>query len=98
MQPQNLPNLFEGFPLPDDVSDVPITGIAVDSRRVQPGNLFVATSDRVDGHQYIPAAIQNGAVAVMGSQALALSVPYIRVEDTRLALVRISASSALAVT
>ena len=38
-----------------------ITGIAMDNRQVQPGNLFVAMKGgSVDGHDFIPDAIQRG--------------------------------------
>jgi UDP-N-acetylmuramoyl-L-alanyl-D-glutamate--2,6-diaminopimelate ligase len=87
----NLLGLLEGLSIDPSMRDVPISGIAVDSRRVQPGDLFVATSDREDGHQYIPDAIKNGAVAVMGSKPQTLSVPYVQVADTRLTLAEISA-------
>ncbi len=42
-----------------------LTGIADDSRRVEPGNLFVAVRGlRTDGHQFIGQAIERGATAV----------------------------------
>jgi len=77
-------------PLPDS----PVSGVAFDSRLVQPGFIFVALAGVTqDGHQYIPAAIQKGAAAVVGSQDIpGLPVPYIRVEDTRPALANISAA------
>ena len=47
-------------------SDRLITGIALDSRKVQPGDLFCAYQGyKEDGAKYIEAAIQNGAVAVI---------------------------------
>ena len=43
-----------------------IEGIAFDSRKVRPGSLFAALpGSAVDGHTFIPAAIQNGAIAVL---------------------------------
>jgi UDP-N-acetylmuramoyl-L-alanyl-D-glutamate--2,6-diaminopimelate ligase len=46
--------------------DQDITGIAYDSRRVMPGHLFIALrGERTDGHQYVEAAIDRGALAVM---------------------------------
>ena len=49
-------------------SDIEISGIAFDSRKVKPGTLFVATSGtHADGHQYITAALEKGAVAVLCS-------------------------------
>ena len=74
--------------------DAIITGIALDSRRVQAGNLFVALEGGVtDGHRYIPNAVQRGAAAVAGTQALeGLAVPYLRVRDGRRALAYLSAA------
>jgi UDP-N-acetylmuramoyl-L-alanyl-D-glutamate--2,6-diaminopimelate ligase len=73
--------------------DIPITGIALDSRKVQLGDVFVACKGfSLDGHRFIPQAIQNGAVAVMGSAELDLSVPYVQVIDDRAALAHLSAA------
>ncbi len=42
------------------------TSIAVDSRQVRQGSLFLAyPGEKADGRQYIQDAIQNGAVAVL---------------------------------
>lgn len=47
-------------------TDIDITGIQFDSRKVQPGNLFVATAGTAaDGHDYIGQAIRQGAAAVV---------------------------------
>ena len=44
----------------------PFTGIAVDSREVEPGNLFVAlTGERTDGHRFTGEAVANGAAALL---------------------------------
>jgi UDP-N-acetylmuramoyl-L-alanyl-D-glutamate--2,6-diaminopimelate ligase len=54
------------LPCPPELSTLEITGITADSRKVQPGNLFVAYRGvEVDGHQFIPDAIKRGAVAVV---------------------------------
>jgi len=46
--------------------DLPITGICADSRRILPGELFVAVRGfATDGHRYIAQAIEKGAVAVV---------------------------------
>jgi UDP-N-acetylmuramoyl-L-alanyl-D-glutamate--2,6-diaminopimelate ligase len=45
---------------------IEISGIADDSRSVQPGNVFAAVRGlRVDGHAYLAEAIANGATAVL---------------------------------
>ena len=73
--------------------DVPIRNIALDSREVRPGDIFVAFEGlSLDGHKYIPDAIQAGAVAIMGTQAGELSVPYVQVADSRAALAYLSAA------
>ncbi len=74
--------------------EVQVTGVAMDSRQVQPGDLFVAVSGGAsDGHRYIPAAIQAGAGAVVGTQPLTgLAVPYFQVSDSRLALAQLAAA------
>ncbi len=92
MAEKSLAALLQNYLKRTDVPDVTISGIAVDSRQVKPGDLFVATSDRVDGHQYIPDAVQRGAVAVIGSQPITPGAPYVRVEDTRGTLAAVSAA------
>ncbi|MDW8227647.1 MAG: UDP-N-acetylmuramoyl-L-alanyl-D-glutamate--2,6-diaminopimelate ligase [Anaerolineales bacterium] len=85
---KTLPELFAEFPFsfsPTDLPDFPITGIAIDSRRVRPGHLFVARrGGSTDGHRFIPDAIAHGAVAVVGEDAMAqeVTVPYIRVPNS----------------
>lgn len=62
-------------------------GAAVDSRRVQPGDLFVATrGERVDGHDYVEAAAARGAVAAVTERPVAASIPCLPVRDPLLAL------------
>ena len=64
-----------------------INGLTDDSRKVKPGNLFLAYEGvDVDGHSFIPEAIKRGAVAVVGEKPLKLSVSYVQVKDGRLAL------------
>ncbi|MBL7064732.1 MAG: UDP-N-acetylmuramoyl-L-alanyl-D-glutamate--2,6-diaminopimelate ligase [Anaerolineae bacterium] len=50
--------------------DVEVHGVVADSRRVRPGDLFVAISGfNVDGHCFIAQAVNEGAVAVVGERA-----------------------------
>ncbi|MBK8617781.1 MAG: UDP-N-acetylmuramoyl-L-alanyl-D-glutamate--2,6-diaminopimelate ligase [Anaerolineales bacterium] len=91
-----LKNLFVDFPysIPTTLTDAEITGIAIDSRAVKPGYLFVAMQGgSVDGHNYIPKAIENGAAAIIGDRDLSgLNVPYIRLENPRQALTFLAAA------
>lgn len=49
--------------------DLEISGLAIDSRLVLPGYLFVALEgSEVDGHEFIQKAIENGAIAILGKK------------------------------
>jgi UDP-N-acetylmuramoyl-tripeptide--D-alanyl-D-alanine ligase len=66
-------------------------GFCVDSRNLQPGDVFVATrGERVDGHDYASSACESGAVAVLSERDLG-QVPCIVVDDSVAALGRIAA-------
>ena len=69
----------------DALKGVSITGIASDSRRVEPGNLFVAVPGQtVDGHAFLEEAVRRGAGAVVVEREMGeTAVPVIRVERTR---------------
>ena len=48
-----------------------ITGVVIDSRLVQPGNLFIPIrGEKVDGHRFIPDVFEKGALAVFSEQKL----------------------------
>ena len=91
-----LKQMFVDFPLsaPENIPDIEIAGIAIDSRAVKPGYLFIAMKGgAADGHNYIPKAIENGAVAVIGDRELVgLDVPYLRLENPRQALTWLAAA------
>src|SRR5215208_7958439 len=94
---KSLQHIFAELPLlfcMVNIPDIPITGISIDSRAVKPGHLFVALKGgSVDGHEYIPKAIENGAVAVVGEREIkGLSVPYVRLDNPRRALTWIAAA------
>lgn len=76
--------------------DPVIRGVSYDSRKVSPGDLFVALRGAVsDGHDYIGRALELGAAAILVEEAPAAAmlgpVPAIVVPDTRRALAPISA-------
>lgn len=70
-------------------ADLPVTGIAYDSRQVRPGDLYVAIRGlRNDGHLYVDEALRRGATAVLvepdGERPR--SAPYAVVPNSRRAL------------
>ncbi len=75
-------------------TNVAITAVVADSRQVMPGSLFVAYRGvAVDGHTFIPQALDRGAAAIVAERPLpALPVPSIVVPDGREALAYLSAA------
>src|SRR5947209_9232123 len=78
-------------PVHPDLSELQILGITADSRRVRPGDVFVAVpGSKDDGLRYVHQAIAAGAVAIMAerlpAQALPNGVAFIKVENVRRAL------------
>jgi UDP-N-acetylmuramoyl-L-alanyl-D-glutamate--2,6-diaminopimelate ligase len=66
-----------------------VSGLAVDSRSVKPGELFFALAgSRTDGARFIDQAIASGAVAVAGDRASqrTCSVPFVVTPNPRRAL------------
>ena len=67
--------------------DVRVSSVGTDSRSIVNGQLFVAIKgERFDGNSYAAAAIQQGAVAVLISDANIAARPAVLVEDTKIAL------------
>ena len=81
MSPMRLSALLER----DLAVDPDVTAITADSRRVQPGALFVALpGTKVDGRAFVTAAVQAGAVAVLAGEAMDdVGVPVVAVSDPR---------------
>ena len=52
-------------------SDAPVTGISIDTRTVQPGDLFVALKDVRDGHDFVADAIAKGAAGALVARDVA---------------------------
>ena len=75
------------------------TGYSIDSRSVAPGELFFAVKgERFDGNDFIPAAIERGAIGAVVSRAklaalpdAALAVPLLIAEDSLIALQSLAA-------
>ncbi|WP_425438598.1 UDP-N-acetylmuramoyl-tripeptide--D-alanyl-D-alanine ligase [Raineyella antarctica] len=61
--------------------------VVIDSRQATAGALFVAFSgERVDGHDFVPAAAANGAAAAVVQHPVEAGVPCLVVEDPQVAL------------
>ena len=71
-------------------TEIQVNNIQFDSRKVEAGNVFVATRGTAsDGHQFIPMAIEKGAVAVICEEIpeeINPAVAYVKVESSSDAL------------
>lgn len=82
---------YPGHPSLGSLPDTPVRGIECDSRKVEPGFLFVAVRGaRLDGSAFIGEAERRGALAVAGENAAGTKLPFIKVDDTRQALARLA--------
>lgn len=60
------------------VGDCTFNGFAIDSRDVKPGDIFVCLKGaRVDGHDYICQAKENGAVGYLCEKPLKTELPFL---------------------
>jgi UDP-N-acetylmuramoyl-L-alanyl-D-glutamate--2,6-diaminopimelate ligase len=83
---------------PDTAGDPIVTGVGHDSRRIAPGDLYVALAgQRFDGWDFAAAAVAAGAVAVAGAppsqaqRAAAPSVPWLELAAPRAGMAALAA-------
>ena len=70
-----------------DVPECEVTGVVIDSRLLEAGNLFIATrGEKVDGHSFIPQVAEKGAIAVVCEEKTEAPIPHIIVKDSLKAL------------
>ena len=81
--------LWCGGQIEEKYENVTFLGGSNDTRVLQPGQLFIALQGARDGHDYIPAAMEKGAAAVLCSRKVG-DYPAIYVEDPRIALGQIA--------
>jgi UDP-N-acetylmuramoyl-L-alanyl-D-glutamate--2,6-diaminopimelate ligase len=80
--------LFDGLPVHGE-ADLDINGITIDTRKLDPGDLFVAlTGHEDDGHEYLTEAEREGARAVLVNDDRltmtdSLNIPAFSTNDTR---------------
>ena len=80
--------------------DIAVTGLHYDSRRIQPGHLFVAIrGENSDGNRFVPQALESGAIAVVSEEPphpagtpSSTALAWARVEDARKALATAAAN------
>ncbi len=83
----SLAILADVLKCPHHGPDAVFTGVCHDTRRLQPGDLYVAIKgERFDGHNFLAEAIGAGAVGALLARDMETPLPYVRVPNTRLAL------------
>lgn len=90
MRIEELSRLLVGARINGDPA-AEVKGVAIDSRSVRPGDLFICLpGTRVDGHDYAAHAKRQGAAALVVERPLDLGLPEIVVKDARHAMAAIS--------
>ena len=68
-----------------------IKGINIDSKIKGQECLFICIKgENYDGHYYVNEAIENGAICIITEKDLDISIPYIKVSETKDELARIA--------
>lgn len=63
--------------------DTEVYGIKINSKEIEPGDLFVCTMGvTADRHEFVPDAVARGAVAIVASKKIETKVPVVYVKDT----------------
>lgn len=74
-----------------------VCSVVIDSRKAAPHALYVPIIGQIhDGHRFIPAAMEQGALAVLSDRPLTDGTPHILVSDTTEALQRLAEAYLLA--
>lgn len=72
-------------------ADITVTGSAIDTRQVKPGDVFIALKgERVDGHEFIAQAREAGASAALVTEIQDDALPQIKVANARKAFADIA--------
>lgn len=91
---KTLLNLFEnsGLTVPSGLASLQVSGLHFDSRKIEPGNLFVAIRGyKTDGHNFLQQAKQNGAIAALVEVPdPSVDLPQLPVTDSRVAMGRLA--------
>jgi UDP-N-acetylmuramoyl-L-alanyl-D-glutamate--2,6-diaminopimelate ligase len=87
--------LSSGSSAAGDVGKKALTGVAYDSRQVQPGEVFVGLrGQRANGSEFVSEAVRRGALGVVSGDPAPdeVAVPWVQVTDPRLALAVLAAA------
>lgn len=86
--------LHPWLPTLPPAGDVQVQGVTHDSRRVEPGDLYVAIrGHRFDGRCFVPEALRRGAVAVLAEDGPldSVDVPWVKIKAVRTLLAPLAA-------
>lgn len=93
---KNIKGSTIAYPTFSEKADLPIRGISIDTRTLQPQEVFWAISgDSFDGHWFVNEAEKKGAVAVVVEKKKvrtlpSLQIPLVQVKDTLISLQQFS--------
>lgn len=74
-------------PLNETWRDISFTGLSINTKTLNPGNLFIALAGtKQDGHDFINDAFEKGAAAVLVTKPIPASIPHLFVNNAELAL------------
>ncbi|PZP43964.1 MAG: UDP-N-acetylmuramoyl-tripeptide--D-alanyl-D-alanine ligase [Azospirillum brasilense] len=82
-----------GGTMPEGIA---VTGLSIDTRTLQPGDLFIALRDQRDGHDFVAQALDSGATAAMVDRLppqVPEQAPLLRVADTLAGLAALGAAA-----
>jgi UDP-N-acetylmuramoyl-tripeptide--D-alanyl-D-alanine ligase len=72
-------------------NDVEVSSVSIDTRAIQPGQLYVAIKGHnFDGNDFVAQAEQAGAATAIVHKGITVNIPHIVVDDTRLALAELA--------
>ncbi|MFC7320353.1 UDP-N-acetylmuramoyl-L-alanyl-D-glutamate--2,6-diaminopimelate ligase [Halobacillus campisalis] len=93
MKLNKLLELIPFYKTNQNVDDIEITGVSMDSRSVGLGEAFVCIiGSESDGHDFVNSAIDQGAALIIAEKELSIDFPVITVNDTTKALAMISST------
>jgi UDP-N-acetylmuramoyl-tripeptide--D-alanyl-D-alanine ligase len=78
-----LSELAQSLGVAYESGDAVVTGLAIDSRAVNSGDLFVAIDgEHVNGQDFIDTALDNGASAIACTRPINVAAPHIKAADS----------------